>query len=462
MPQVSKLIDLIKSLSPKKSVDLIFSHSWGGGTESFLQEHLLNNDLVILVRGISNTSTSNVEVISNKIILGKFIFTELANLLSHLHQINIQKIYINHLVGLDNLNQSLKSLTKYIIDSKLPSVFYLHDYFSLCPTINLIDYKHEYCGIPKDENICNHCLSTNKLFLPDNLPRGIKIHEWREPFLPLLEACLEIFVFSNSSKNLLLKCYPQLEKNIYTYKLNRSILPKIVNKIDFSSKKILNIGVLGTIAAPKGLWKLQELTQFIKVLDLPLKLTIIGLTHEKINNARVTGSYLKEDLTKIVIAENLDLFVLPSICPETYCYTADEIMQMGYPIICFDVGAPPERVSQYEHGYIVKEINSYSLLQKIIEISEVYNFKHLVGLDIESLRDSLMQSINNPDKKPISLINVVRAKIYNKLKALAKKSPILKASIINLKQHLQKLKIFYRYHAWKIIKLFQRVTDKFR
>lgn len=53
---------------------------------------------------------------------------------------------------------------------------------------------------------------------------------------------------------------------------------------------------------------------------------------------------------------NITKFLVPSICPETFSYTTDEIMQMGYPLIVFNLGAPAERVKNYEFGKVV-EIN---------------------------------------------------------------------------------------------------------
>src|SRR6185437_12577306 len=302
-----ELINAIKSIATEQQVKLIFSHLWGGGAEIFLQEHLLDNDLVVLVRAIGKSAIDNVEIISNKKAIGKYTFTEISGLLNALKLIHIAKVEINHLMTLDNLNQSIKYITQYIVDNKLHAVFYLNDYFSLCPTINLINNKNQYCGLPTDESICNQCLLTNKLFLNYPLPAGVLIKEWREPFLPLLLACSEIFVFSDSSKKLLLKCYPELAPSVHNCNISGDIMPKIVNKVDFSDKKIINIGVLGVVAPIKGLWKLQELSYFIQALDLPMRLKVIGVSYEEINNVQITGAYAKEDLAKIVANQDIDM-----------------------------------------------------------------------------------------------------------------------------------------------------------
>ena len=49
-------------------------------------------------------------------------------------------------------------------------------------------------------------------------------------------------------------------------------------------------------------------------------------------------------------------------------------MNMGYPLICFDLGAPAERVLKYEHGWVISDHNTSGLLAGIINCSKHYGF----------------------------------------------------------------------------------------
>ncbi|MCC2644816.1 MAG: glycosyl transferase group 1 family protein [Burkholderiales bacterium] len=426
---------ITENLSSQK-IKLIFSHFWGGGTELFLQDYLLDNELIILVRSLNQTSVDNIEIINNKKLINKYTFTEIDKLLNELSLLNIAKIEINHLMTLENLNHALKDITKYIVDNNIPTLFYLHDYFSLCPTINLLNNEGKFCELPINEEICNNCLSKNKLFLNYPVSHALSIREWREPFLPLLMACSKIYVFSDSSRKLLLKCYSDLDSRISHYALSKNPLPKIVNKVDFSTKMIINIGVLGVIAPTKGLWKLQELSTYIRVLNLPIRLTVIGEAYEEVNNAIVTGPYTQENLIKTVLESGVDLFIIPSICPETYCYTADEIMQMGYPIICFNIGAPPERVLNYKHGYVADNVNTYYLLEKIIEVAKIYNFKYFKTMNEKLLLDKLINLINTNYKEYIHTIQAQNLELHLKTQELQIKA--------------QELQTVYNSNSWRI------------
>jgi len=45
--------------------------------------------------------------------------------------------------------------------------------------------------------------------------------------------------------------------------------------------------------------------------------------------------------------------MIPSIWPETFSYTTSEALLLGYPVLCFNLGAPAERVRRYDCGLVV-------------------------------------------------------------------------------------------------------------
>ena len=74
-------------------------------------------------------------------------------------------------------------------------------------------------------------------------------------------------------------------------------------------------------------------------------------------------------------ANEIDIILVPSICPETFSYTTEEAIKMGLPIAVFDIGAPAERVKSYGKGiilrnqcpeYILREIYNYLVHSKFI------------------------------------------------------------------------------------------------
>ena len=68
--------------------------------------------------------------------------------------------------------------------------------------------------------------------------------------------------------------------------------------------------------------------------------------------------------------EDIDLFFIPSIWPETFSYTTSEIMSMHMPVAVFPIGAPVERVKHYEKGLVLKETDAKSALKELWEFAE--------------------------------------------------------------------------------------------
>jgi len=61
--------------------------------------------------------------------------------------------------------------------------------------------------------------------------------------------------------------------------------------------------------------------------------------------------------------------LIPSICPETFCYTAEEIMLMEMPLAVFDLGAPAERVRNYNKGLVIEKIDAQYALEELLKFS---------------------------------------------------------------------------------------------
>jgi len=129
-----------------------------------------------------------------------------------------------------------------------------------------------------------------------------------------------------------------------------------VNYIKEKDKGYIRIGVLGAINEAKGSGVIEELLNKIERDSLPLKITLIGDTSRALysKNFKITGRYKRDDLPKIVEDEKIDIFLIPSICPETFSYTTQEIIMMNMPIMVFDIGAPAERVKEYKKGIVLK------------------------------------------------------------------------------------------------------------
>lgn len=393
---------------------IIFSHGWGGGADHFLEEHLLhdvNNDYVIVINGAGDSVQNNVVFFIKTENILTVTIKELSKMLSELQSRSGLSYYINHLVNFKDINNMVLELTSFFIINKIHPIFYLHDYFAICPTINLLNADNKYCGVPNDAFTCAQCLHELKIknmIKVDISKDRLCIKKWRENMLTLLTQCDVVYAFSHYSIEVFNMAFRGNKLNIKLYILNK--LPRlrsVVQKLpDYTRNKFITIGVLGAIGEHKGIHVIEKLADIIQKNHLPYKVVVVGYTAVPLDHIKHTGYYNKVCLPDICIKEAIDVFVIPSIWPETYSYTTDEIMQLGYPLFTFNMGAPVERVKKYHLGVIVDFVDTEYLLNQIVEFVKIHNFPH----------DYISQAMSPDNIKPSFIRRVLR-----KIKSLTKR-----------------------------------------
>jgi len=204
----------------------------------------------------------------------------------------------------------------------------------------------------------------------------VDMEVWRNEWHTLLEKSQDILCFSQSSKDILLKAYPTIDtKRIQV--IPHKVKPlKPIKQHLFKSTHI-TIGILGIINYTKGAKIIRELLEIIQKRNLNISIVIIGDITERINAKQliVTGKYKREELSSLIIEHKVNICLIPSIVPETFSYTTQEVMMMNLPLMVFNLGGPAERVREYEKGYIIEEMSADSVLitmDKMINVKKKY------------------------------------------------------------------------------------------
>ena len=78
------------------------------------------------------------------------------------------------------------------------------------------------------------------------------------------------------------------------------------------------------------------------------------------------GPYRREQLPGLVETCGANVFLLPSVWPETFSYVAEELMQLGVPLAVFDMGAPAERVVRYDTGLLIDRVDAAHALKQLM------------------------------------------------------------------------------------------------
>jgi glycosyltransferase involved in cell wall biosynthesis len=177
--------------------------------------------------------------------------------------------------------------------------------------------------------------------------------------------------FSESTARLLVRAYPGLP---------RERLRVVPHELDFVPSRLprvrrdgeLVIGVMGQISLQKGANVVRELVELIEGGRYNARVVVIGTLDVAMESHRlhVTGSYSREQLVDLVEAHGVNLFLFPSIWPETFSYVVSEMMALEMPVVAFDLGAPADRLRGYAKAKLCEEVSAQAALDTLLDVHD--------------------------------------------------------------------------------------------
>ena len=342
-----------------------FYHNLGGGIEHYTNKFIN-----------TRCADSSLFLIKYDIYLKKYILTvrwqkieysavfdNISDLSTIFASQKIDEIIVSSLVSYPDVLNTLKQILKLKKNTGAKLTLLTHDYFPICPVFVLVDYENNNCSFSENKD-CDTCYKNHKNILP-YIAIDTSVYCWRTRWSEFLNECDSIIVFSNSSKSILEASFGSLKQI--------EIIPHRVDYIEAINKntkttKTLNIGFLGNFNNYKGLNIIKDMIIIIRKERKNIRLKLFGTTVHPVKDRflEITGSYNPKDLPRLTLEHDIDIFFIPSIWPETFSYTTQEVIEMDMPIACFDLGAPAERVKEYDKGLIIPEISARSAIDAII------------------------------------------------------------------------------------------------
>ncbi len=364
---------------------LIIDHNWGGGANAYREKRIkqLHQD------GKNVLLTYYCD--SRKLIIATLFLTneqKVHGTLNSLYELsNYPKLQIHHIIV--NILASWES-GKYVgmpetlvpqgIGRDIPEILEqivwiaektgasiehcYHDHFPLCPGITLLNSSGHYCDIERDYKVCADCLEHHPVWKHTYL----HIDRWRQAWQFYFDHVDKVVFFSNNSQELFNRVFSVPTERIQV--VPHEPLEVFDKTVAIQTTSYPIVGIVGTIQLHKGSELLLEVAKKLLREQSDIRFVIIGelLTKRNIpSNIVVTGKFKHEDLPNLLEKNSVNIGLIPSIWPETFSYTTQELMQLGLPVICFDLGAPAERVKNYKKGFIVPEVDADSLIQGIRE-----------------------------------------------------------------------------------------------
>ena len=257
---------------------------------------------------------------------------------------------LHHMLGHDY------SVLRVIDRLAIPYDVHVHDYASFCPRVGLLGPDRRYCGEPEPRH-CEACIAD--IGRKDGL--DIPVAELRCVSAGILAAARRVIVPSQDTASRIRRHFPATAPIIAEHGddsvIPRPPPPRPVVQAD-TGQPIGRVAVIGAIGLEKGYEILLACARDAAWQDLPLEFTLIG---HSIDDARllatgrvfITGEYQSDEAVNLIRAQHASLALIPSIWPETWCFTLTEAWQAGLTTACFDIGAPAQRIRRSGHGIIL-------------------------------------------------------------------------------------------------------------
>lgn len=274
---------------------------------------------------------------------------------------NIKLVHLHHMLYMRD------DLYKFLLNNKFKLAVTLHDYYTICPKINMM-YGNSYCNEACKE-ICDTCMDK---FIEDDdkfyfllTSKFFNITNWREYWLAFLEKANYVFVPSSDQRERLLRYFPSLTK------IRVVENPEIVVPSATCSTKIRKVGILGTISEAKGRSVLLKCARSAEKQNLNLQFVLFGTLrpseYKLPSNLIIKGKYKEHEVYNLITNECVDFFWFPAIWPETYSYVLTIPVRLGIPVIAADLGAIGERIKRGGWGEV------YPVKSNTLEILHVLN-----------------------------------------------------------------------------------------
>lgn len=326
-----------------------------------------------LKRSIATHKYNHLTIVYNPLLKVMDIYNETGDVLysykinlkdfkSYLAKDTISNLVISSLVYYEDCDDFINNIIALKRQCNFNLETLIHDYYMVCPSYNLLNSQKHFCNLPQLE-VCNQCLKKNEL----SVYKNIKIIDWRERWYRLLITSDIITVFSNSSKEILLKAYSDLSHKIMVNPHNIDYC-KDLKKMNIDLNSDLVLGFVGDINVVKGKEIVEKIAQQ-RLLDI----VVIGTMRTDVKGIKMTGRFELEKLPQIIEKNKVNIFFISSIGPETFCYVADELMALDLCIVCYNIGAQYDKIRNYKKS-LVLDINS----DLNIQIEQIINFKKIM------------------------------------------------------------------------------------
>lgn len=251
-------------------------------------------------------------------------------------------------------------------------VFSFHDFYTLCPSLKLIDGDGNFC-----DGVCSHGANDcqPEVWQTHSFPflRDAWVHVWRQKMQSALRFCDAFVTTSQSARdrlkqNLLVNDNRPFE--VIEHGRDFDTFAQLAVPVTVSQP--LKVLVPGNISHAKGLNIILDICQ--KDQGKTVEFHILGeadvIGRSIPEGLKLHGKYQREEFSARAEKIGANIGAIFSIWDETYCHTLTELWSAGFAAMVFDFGTVSERVRRHATGCVLSQTDPESVLAELRHLAQ--------------------------------------------------------------------------------------------
>ncbi|HSU04622.1 MAG TPA: glycosyltransferase [Acetobacteraceae bacterium] len=334
----------------ERPVVLLISHALGGGVQRHVTELVRRAggraDFLLIESSARGIALSVPRLPGHSVAVLPSERTD--DIVALLRSAGVTRVHIHHLMGMD------LDVKRVIHALNVPFDLTVHDYYAICPQVNLLPWLDgQYCAEPPPA-VCNACIADRPSHGAHDITSWRGQHAW-------LFAEADRVLCPSEDVRARLDRFGLAERAVVAPHEPVMGGPWPISVPRLGKTQKLRIAVIGVLAQQKGA---ATVTAVIEAADpVTFDFRLIGHPEHELptpirRRIRMTGKYEDRDLPALLARVNPHVVWFPAQWPETYSYTLSAAIEAGLPIVASRIGAFPERLEGRPLTWLVDPVGA--------------------------------------------------------------------------------------------------------